>query len=163
MVIENNLEGEEKSTTLLIACYEAPYSDASLEIIKGKIKREEPTKIVILKIIEEPKIREKLNSRIGKKSEEDVVKYVVEDKKKKVDKYAEDILEITDETDIPTEVRVRKTEVIADEIIKDFEEMNIDHLILHDEDRGLLDRLAKGKVKEEVKKQIGEDDITVLD
>jgi len=159
----NRIKNEDEDNTLLIACYEKPYSKTSLEVIKGTIKKEKPTKIIILKIIEEPQMREMLDTRIGEKSKETFIDSVVKDKKKKVDKYAEDVLEITDETNIPTEVRVRKAEVIADEILKDYERLDIDHMIIHDDDRDLLDRLAKGKVKDQVKKQVGEEKITALE
>jgi len=158
-----NTDNLGEDNTLLIICYEKPYSETSLEMIRGTIRREEPTKIIILKIIEEPQMREMLDTRIGEKSKENFIDSVLKDKKKKVDKYAKDVLEITDETNIPTEVRLRKAEVIADEIVKDYERLDIDHMIIHDDDRNLLDRLAKGKVKEEVEKQVGEEKITALE
>ncbi|MEF8832027.1 MAG: hypothetical protein V5A66_00740 [Candidatus Thermoplasmatota archaeon] len=163
------MEGTDKirdgieENTLLIACYEKPYSEASLEVIRETIQREKPTKIIILKIIEEPQMRDVLDTRIGKKTKEDFIDSVVKDKRKKVDRYAEDILEITDETDIPTEVRVRKAEVIADEIIEDYDKMDIDYMIIHRNERDILDRLAKWRVEEEVEKQIDEEDITTLE
>ena len=153
--IENNI--------LLIACYEKHYSEPSLEMIKGTIEKEKPTKIIILKIIEEPKIKDKLDSRIGKKASEEFEVSIIKAKKKKVDAYAEDILEIIDETDIPTEIRLRKAEVIADEIIENYERMDIDHIIIHDDDRDLLDRLAKGKIKEEVEEKVEDEDITTVE
>lgn len=161
------MEGKDKDriedNTLLIACYEKPYSESSLEIIRGTIKRESPTKIIILKIIEEPQMRDILDTRIGEKAKKDFIDSVVDDKIKKVDKYAEDILKITDETSIPTEVRVRKAEVIADEIVKDYNQMDIDHIIIRNDDRDLLEKLAKGKVREEIEKEVDEENITALE
>jgi len=151
-----------KNNVLLIACYEKPYSKRSLEMIRGTIYKEKPTKIIILKIIEKPKMKDKLDTRIGEKAKENFLDSVLKDKKEKVDRYAQDVLKITDDTDIPTEVRLRKAEVIADEILEDYERMDIDHIILHDEERALLDRLAKGKVKEEVEKQAEEADVTTV-
>lgn len=152
-----------EDNVLLIACYEKPYTENSLEMIRGTIKREEPTKIIILKIIEEPPMRDVLDTRIGKKAKENVIDSVVKDKRKKVDKYAEDVLKITDELDIPTEVRVRKAKVIADEIVEDYDKMDIDYMIIHDYDRDLLDRLAKGKVKEEVEERVDDEEITAVE
>ena len=159
---EKNNEDLEDNV-LLIACYEKPYTDSSLEIIKGTIEKEKPTKIIILKIIEEPKMRDMLDSRIGKKASENFKESVIEEKKRKVDEYAKEVLKITDETGIPTEVRVRKTELIADEIVENYDRMDIDHIIIHDDDRDLLDRLAKGKVKEEVEEQVEDEDITTVE
>jgi len=159
----SNKDNVEEDNTLLIVCYEKPYSETSLEVIRGTIRREEPSKIIILKIIEEPQMSDMLDTRIGEKSKENFIDSVIKDKKKKVDKYAEDILEVTDETDIPTEVRLRKAEVIPDEIVKDYKRLGIDYIIIHDDDRDLLERLAKGKIKAEVKKRVDEEKITALE
>lgn len=159
----DRIKNGREDNTLLIACYEKPYSKTSLEVIRGTIRREKPTKIIILKMIEEPQMRDMLDTRIGKKTRENFIESVVKDKKKKVDKYAEDILEITDETDIPTEVRMRKAEGIADEIVKDYERLKIDHIIIRDDDRNILERLAKGKVRDEVEREVNEENITALE
>lgn len=153
----------DEDNVLLIACYEKPYSETSLEMIKGTIKREKPTKIIILKIIEVPEMKDKLDTRIGKKTKENFIDSVVKDKRDKVDDYTEDVLDITDQTDIPTIVRMRKGGVIADEIVKDYEKMDVDHIIIHDNDRDLLDRLAKGKVKGAVEKRLDNEEITALE
>ncbi|MBS3782763.1 MAG: hypothetical protein KGY66_05235 [Candidatus Thermoplasmatota archaeon] len=159
--IRNNEKDDE--SILLIACYEKPYSEKSLRMIRGTIKRERPTKIIVLKVIEEPKMGDFVNTRIGKKTKEDFIDSVVDNKKKRVDEYTEDVLKITDEMEIPTEVRIRKGEVIADEIIEDYERMDIDHLIIHEGHRDLLDRLAKGEVEEDVKKEVDESQVTELE
>ncbi|MFW5907774.1 MAG: hypothetical protein ACOCTR_05365, partial [Candidatus Natronoplasma sp.] len=125
-----SVEDVEKNV-LLIACYDKPYSEDSLKMIKGTIERKKPTKIIVLKIIEKPEIPDFTEARIGKKTKEDFLDSVTDDKKSQVDDYTEDILEITDKTGIPTEVRFRKAEIIADEIIKDYEKMEVDHLIIH--------------------------------
>ncbi len=148
---------------LLIACYEKPYSDKALSIIRGTIKKENPTKIIILKIIEEPSISERIDARVGKKTKSDFLDSVMDDKKRQVDEYTEDILDITDETDIPTEVRMRKAETIADEIIEDYEKMEVDHLIIHDMDKDLLERLGSKEVEEGVKEEIDRKKVTSLE
>ncbi len=161
---KGELDKKDKTTnTLMIACYESPYSKESLKMIKRTIEKKSPTKIIILKIIEQPKIEKVMDTRIGKKTEEDFMKSVIEDKKREVDAYAEDILEMTDEAGIPTEVRLRKTEAIADKIIEDYEEMEIDHLIIQDSDRDLLEKLARGDIEREVKKEIDEEDVMELE
>ncbi len=149
-----------EKNVLLIACYEKPYSKRSLEMIKGTIEREKPTKIIILKMVEEPEVPDFADARIGKKTKEDFQESVIENQKSKVDDYTQDVLKITGETGIPTEVHFRKVEVIADEIVKDYEMMEIDHLILHDANRDLLERLKKGKVEKDVEDEIGSEDIT---
>ncbi len=155
----NGLEDD----VLLITCYEKPYSKTSLKVIKRTIQKEKPAKIIILKLIEVPEMRDMFDTRIGKKRKEDFIDSVVNDKRKQLDDYTEDLLKITDRTDIPTEVRTRKAKVIADEIVKDYEKMDVGHMILHDNDRALLDRLAKGKVKDKVKKRVDEKKVTSLE
>ncbi len=161
--MDGKKDEEIDDNVLLIACYEKPYPEASLEMIRGKIRKERPTKIIILKIIEEPKIKDTLDTRLGKKTSEEFKESVIEDKKKKVDDYAEDILEITKETGIPTEVRIRKTEIIADEIVENYEKMDIDHIILHEDDKALLDRLARGNVEKKVEEHVEDEDITKVE
>ncbi len=153
----------ENKNVLLIACYEEAYSDKSLKIIKGTIEKENPTKIIILKIIEEPPVPEKIDARVGKKTKSDFLDSVMDDKKRQVDKYAQDILNITDKKDIPTEVRMRKAESISDEIIEDYDKMEVDHLIIHDTDKDLLERLSSKKVEKGVKEEIDQRKVTSLE
>ncbi|MBS3816789.1 MAG: hypothetical protein KGY76_04410 [Candidatus Thermoplasmatota archaeon] len=152
----------EERNVLLITCYEKPYSKRSLKMIKGIIDKERPSKIIILKIIEEPKVPDMASSRIGGKAEDDFLQSVVNNKKEKVDEYTDKILEMTDKTDIPTEVRLRKAELIADEIVKDYNKMEIDHLIIHDTDRDLLERLRRGKIEDTVEEEVDSKDITMV-
>lgn len=160
---ENHKKDDDKKNILMIACYESPYSEKSLKIIKATIEKEKPSKIVILKIIQRPHIENVIDTRIGKKSEEEFLETVVQEKRKEVDSYAEDVLKVTKKFEIPTEVRLRKAERIADKIIEQSEEMKIDHIIIQDSDRDILEKLAKGNIEKRVKEEFEEEGVTELE
>ncbi len=153
---------EEMENVLLIACYEKPFSKKALKRIRGTIEKEKPTKIIVLKIVEEPEVPDFADEQIGDKTREEFEDSVVKDKKTQVDSYTKDVLKITDETGIPTEVRFRKADLIADEIVNDYEKMEVDHLIIHKGDKDLLERLRKGEVEKDVKKEVDSEDITTV-
>ncbi|MFP4185492.1 MAG: hypothetical protein ACLFSM_04725 [Thermoplasmata archaeon] len=160
---ENHKKDDDKKNILMIVCYESPYSEKSLKIIKATIEKEKPSKIVILKIIQRPHIENVIDTRIGKKSEEEFLETVVQEKRKEVDSYAEDVLKVTKKFEIPTEVRLRKAERIADKIIEQSEEMKIDHIIIQDSDRDILEKLAKGNIEKRVKEEFEEEGVTELE
>ncbi|MFW5946501.1 MAG: hypothetical protein ACOCTN_06490 [Candidatus Natronoplasma sp.] len=160
---ENHKKDDDKKNILMIACYESPYSEKSLKIIKATIEKEKPSKIVILKIIQRPHIENVIDTRIGKKSEEEFLETVVQEKRKEVDSYAEDVLKVTKKFEIPTEVRLRKAERIADKIIEQSEEMKIDHIIIQDSDRDILEKLAKGNIEKRVKEEFEEEGVRELE
>ncbi|MFW6063939.1 MAG: hypothetical protein ACOC8Y_00005 [Candidatus Natronoplasma sp.] len=159
-IYEKNDEGR---NILMIACYESPYSEKSLKMIKTTIEKEKPSKIIILKMIERPHIENVIDTRIGKKAEEDFLKTLMEEKKKEVDAYAEDVLKVTKKSGIPTEVRLRKADRIADKIIEQSEEMKIDHIIIQDSDRDILEKLVKGNIEKRVKEKFEDEDVTELE
>ncbi len=149
--------------TLLIACYRDPYSKKSLVKIKKIIKTEDPDNIIILKIIKEPDMPEKIDTRVGMKAREDFLDSVLEDKKEQADGYAKDIIELTKHVDIPTQVHLRKVKIISDEIISEFKDMNVDHLVIHSAEENAFNKWVEGSPEEDIKKKVDRRKITLLD
>lgn len=148
---------------LLIACYKKSYTEKSLKTIKNTIVREAPSKIIILKVIEEPEVSKKVKSRVGIEAREDFFQSVIDEKKTKIDGIAESVLDITDKTDIPVQVHLRKSKVISNKILSEFKLRDGDHLIIPNTEKGPFKRLIEGSTKEKIKDEVGRRKITVLD
>ncbi|MFW6196772.1 MAG: hypothetical protein ACOC5D_05490 [Thermoplasmatota archaeon] len=148
---------------LLIASYREKYTKKSLQKIKNIIEKEKPDKIIVLKVIEQQPIPEMVDARVGMKEKNDFLDTVLEDKKNKADEYAEGILSITDEIDIPTDVHLRKGKEISKEIIEDTELMDAYHIIIHGSKKDKLEKFLEGSVAKKVKKGMPERNITYLE
>lgn len=148
---------------LLIASYREQYTNESLKKIKSIIDEEQPDKIIVLKVIEQHPIPEMVDARVGMKEKNDFLDTVLEEKKSQADKYAEGILTITDESNIPTDVHLRKGEEISEEIIEDTELMDADHIIIHGSKKDKLKKFLEGSVAKKVKKRMPERNITYLE
>mgnify|MGYP000677460086 CR=1 FL=1 len=148
---------------LLIASYREQYTEKSLQKIKNIIEKEKPDKIIVLKVIEQQPIPEMVDARVGMKEKNDFLDTVLEDKKNKADEYAEGILSITDEIDIPTDVHLRKGKEISKEIIEDTELMDAYHIIIHGSKKDKLEKFLEGSVAKKVKRGIPERNITYLE
>lgn len=149
--------------TLMIASYRERYNKESLKKIREIINQEKPSQIIILKIIEEEPTPEVVEASLGIEERKDFLESVREEKKSMADKYASDIIEITDQMDIPTEVHLRKGEDISEEIIEEFRRMNVDHVIIHGPKRGSFGKILEGSVTENVKEKLGIKKVTLLD
>ena len=148
---------------LLIASYREQYSDKSLQKIREIIQNERPDKIIVLKVIEQQPIPEMVDARVGMKEKNDFLDTVLEEKKNQADEYAEGILSITDEIDIPTDVHLRKGKEISKEIIEDTELMDADQVIIHGSKKDKLKKFLEGSVAKKVKKGMPERNITYLE
>ena len=149
--------------TLMIASYRENYTKESLDVIKQIIQQEEPEKIIILKAIEQKTPPEMVDANIGVESKKDFLESVKEEKKEQADRYAKDIIGLVEEFDIPSEVHLRKGENVALEIIDEFENMDVDHIILHKPKRGPLGKVIEGSVSENVKKGVNTRKVTLLE
>ncbi len=156
-------ERSEAVKTLMIASYREEYTQESLEVIKQIITQEEPDKIVILKAIEQKKPSEMIDARIGAESKKDFLESVKEEKKEQADKYAQDIIDIVDTFDIPSEVHFRKGKDVAEEIIDEFENLDVDHIIMHGPKKGPLGKVIEGSISENVKKGVSTRKVTLLE
>lgn len=156
---------EEKSKavkTLMIATYREEYGEESLDIIRQIIEQEEPEEIIVLKILDEKASSEKVDANIGMESKKDFLESVREEKKKQINSYAEEIVRLVEEFDIPSQVNLRKGENIASEIINEFSERDVDHLIMHGPKKGPLGKIIEGSVSENVKKSLDTEKVTQL-
>ncbi|MFW6376250.1 MAG: hypothetical protein ACOCZJ_03730 [Thermoplasmatota archaeon] len=148
---------------LLIACYKKSYSVESLKIIKNTIEQEAPSKIIILKVIEEPKVSKKVKSRVGVEAKKNFLDSVIDEKKNKLDDIAQEVIAITDEAGIPVQVHLRKSKVISDRVLSEFKMRDGDHLIIPNTDKGPFQRLIEGSTKKKIKDEVGMKRITILD
>lgn len=166
-----NIEKDSKSNVLnvgngeklLIACYKKFYKKESLEIIKDTIESETPSKIIVLKVIEEPEVSKKVKSRVGIEAKEDFLDSVIDEKKNKLDEISEEVLSITDEADVPVQVHLRKSKVISNKVLSEFKMRDGDHLIIPNTEKGPFQRLIEGSTKEKIKDEVGMRRITILD
>ena len=156
-------ERTEAIKTLMIASYRENYSEDSLDVIKQIIQQEQPEKIIILKAIEQKTPPEMVDANIGVESKKDFLDSVQEEKKEQADIYAKDIIELIEEFDIPSEVHLRKGEDVALEIIEEFENLDVDHIIIHEPKRGPLGKVIEGSVSENVKKGVNTRKVTLLE
>ncbi len=148
---------------LLIACYKKTYTGESLQIIKNTIEREAPSKIIVLKVIEEPEVSKKVKSRVGIEAKEDFLESVIDEKKNKLDEISEEVLSITDKADVPVQVHLRKSKVISNKVLSEFKMRDGDHLIIPNTEKGPFQRLIEGSTKEKIKDEVGMKRITILD
>lgn len=149
--------------TLMIASYRENYSDESLDVIKQIIRQESPEKIIILKAIEQKTPPELVDANIGVESKKDFLDSVKEEKKEQADNYAEDVIQLVKKFDIPSNVHLRKGDDIAKEIIDEFENFDVDHLVIHNPKRGPLGKVIEGSISENVKKGINTKKVTLLE
>lgn len=160
--MEKKREEKEKSSTLLIASYREKYTESSLQKMKKVIENKQPDRIVILKIIKREPTPEVVEAKLGREEMQDFLDSVLEDKKQQADEYASELIDMTDELDIPTEVHLRKGEDIAEEVIKSVREMEADHVVIHTPEKGPLGKLLEGSTGETIKRELGEEGLTLL-
>lgn len=149
--------------TLMIASYRENYTKGSLDVIKQIIDQERPEKIIVLKAIEQKSTPEMVDANIGVESKKDFLESVKKEKKEQADRYAEDLIELIEKFDIPSEVHLRKGENVAQEIIEEFENMDVDHVIIHEPKKGPLGKVMEGSVSENVKKGVDTKKVTLLE
>ena len=148
---------------LLIASYRDEYDHKALEKIKRYILKIEPDRIVISKIIEEDSTSELLDANIGMEEKKDFLETVREEKKNQADDYAENLIKLVEALDIPTEVRLRKTEVISKEIIEDYNKIGVDYVIIHSSSKGPITRFLEGSTAKKVKKELPDKTVIPVD
>ena len=148
--------------TLLIASYRERYTKESLEKIRNIIMREKPKKIIILKIIEEETTPEVVDATVGIEERQDFLDSVLEKKKMQANEYAADIIDITEDMGVLAEVHLRKGDEISEEIIEEFDKMDVDHVILHGADKGPVEKVLKGSTSSDVRDKLGKKKITLL-
>jgi len=85
-----------------------------------------------------------------------------EEKKEHADRYAKDLIRLVEKFEIPSEVHLRKGENVADEIIEEFETMDVDHIIIHEPERGPLGKVIEGSISENVKRGVSTKKVTLL-
>ncbi|MBS3781835.1 MAG: universal stress protein [Candidatus Thermoplasmatota archaeon] len=156
-------ERTEAIETLMIASYRESYTEESLDVIRQIIEQENPERIIILKAIEQKKPPEMVDANIGVESKKDFLESIQEERKEQADIYAKDIIDLIEKFDIPSEVHLRKGEKVADEIIAEFENLDVDHLIIHEPKRGPLGKVIEGSISESVKKGLNTRKITLLE
>jgi len=149
--------------TLMIASYRETYSDESLDVIKQIIHQEKPEKIIILKAIEQKTPPEMVDANIGVESKKDFLESVQDEKKEQADRYAKDLIELVKKFDIPADVHLRKGDNVAEEIIDEFKNFDVDHIIIHEPKKGPLGKVIEGSVSENVKKGVNTRKVTLLE
>ncbi|MFO7792382.1 MAG: hypothetical protein R6W73_05285 [Candidatus Saliniplasma sp.] len=160
---EKKDEKKEKPETLLIASYGQKYSKESLEEIKKIINRSCPERVAILKIIKERPETEIVEAYIGHDKKEKIYAEVQQAKKQHADEVASDLIDIMDEFDIPYGVYLRTGGDVSKEITEEFERMNIKKVIIHKSIKGKLEKLIDSSIADKVIKNIGRENITLLD
>jgi len=156
-------ERTEAIKTLMIASYRENYSQESLDVIGQIIKQEKPEKIIILKAIEQKTPPEMVDANIGVESKKDFLESVQDEKKEQADRYAEDIIDLVEKFDIPVDVHLRKGEDVSKEIIDEFKNFDVDHLIIHEPKKGPLGKVIEGSISENVKKGVNTRKVTLLE
>ncbi len=162
-ISQKNKHKRKDERILLIASYREQYTSKSLQKIKKIIEKEKPDKIIVLKVIEQQPIPEMVDAKVGMKEKNDFLDTVLEEKKNQADEYAERILSITDESDIPTDVHLRKGKEISEEIIEDTELMDAYHIIIHGSKKDKLKKFLEGSVAKKVKEGMPKRKITYLE
>lgn len=168
-IMDKNIDDKSKKVNvgdgekLLIACYKKSYTTKSLKIIKNTIENETPSKIIVLKVIEEPEVSKKVKSRVGIEAKKDFLDSVIDEKKTKLNAIAEEVISITDKANIPVQVHLRKSKVISNKVLSEFKMRDGDHLIIPNTEKGPFQRLIEGSTKEKIKDEIGMRRITILD
>ncbi|MFW6304630.1 MAG: hypothetical protein ACOC1V_02510 [Candidatus Saliniplasma sp.] len=148
---------------LLIASYREKYDGKALKKIKNIIFKIKPDRIVISKIIEEDVTHELIDASIGMEEKKDFLETVREEKKNQADDYAENLIKMVDSMDIPTEVRLRKTEEISDEIIDDYNRIGVDFVIIHSSTKGPIMRVLEGSTAKKVKNELPDKTVIPVD
>lgn len=148
---------------LLIASYREEYDKNALKKIKKYILKIDPDRIVVSKIIEEDSTSELVDATVGMEKKKDFLETVREEKKNQADEYAEDLIRLIDSTGIPTEVRLRKTEEISDEIIEDYKKIGVDYVIIHSSKKGPISRALKGSTAKKVKDVLPDKSVIPVD
>ncbi|MFW6196770.1 MAG: hypothetical protein ACOC5D_05480 [Thermoplasmatota archaeon] len=148
---------------LLIACYKKSYTEKSLNLIRKTIEHEAPSKIIVLKVMEEPEVSKKVKSRVGIEAKNDFLDSVIDEKKNKLDEISKEVLSITDKANIPVQVHLRKSKVISNKVLSEFKMRDGDHLIIPNTEKGPFQKLIEGSTKEKIKDEVGMKRITILD
>ncbi len=153
---------EKDIETLLIASYRERYSQGSLSKIKKIILDEKPDRIIILKIIKEETTPEVVDATVGIEERKDFLDSVLEEKKIQADEYAADIVDMIEDMNLPVEVHLRKGDEISEEIIEEFDKMDVDHVILHGAHKGPVEKVLEGSTSGNVKEKLGKKKITLV-
>lgn len=156
-------ERSEAVKTLMIASYREKYDKESLDIMRQIIDQEKPDNIIILKLLEEKHSTESVDANIGMESKKKLIDSAMEEKKDQVNKFAEGLVKLAEELDIPSQVHLRKGKNLANKIIEEFKKRDVDHLILHKSKKGPLGKIIEGSISEIVKRNLDTKKITQLE
>ncbi len=150
-------------TVLLITCYKRQYTEGSLRKIKKIIDDIDPNRITILKVIQKEHDMEMVDANIGFGDREKFKDTIKRLKKDGVDELGDQLIKMIDELDVPYEVHLRVGEQISDEIIEEYESVNVVRLIMHNTPRGHIDKLIEPSTEDNVVKNLGKENIIFLD
>ncbi len=148
---------------LLIASYREEYDKKALRKIKRLILKIKPDRVIVTKIIEEESTPELVDAAIGMEEKKDFLETVREEKKHKADEYAEGLVKLLKSMDMPTEVRLRKTDHISEEIIDDYQKIGVDYVIIHRKTKDPISRALGGSTAKKVKKELPDKKVIPVD
>ena len=70
---------------------------------------------------------------------------------------------MVESTGIPTEVRLRNTEEISDEIIGDYKKIGVDYVIIHSTNKGPISKALQGSTAKKVKEELPDKSVLPVD
>ncbi len=152
-----------KPKVLLITCYKRKYTEESIRKIKKIIDRMKPDRIIILKVIQKEHEIEMVDANVGYGDREKFKEIIKRLKKDDVDELGSQLIKMIDELDVPYEVHFRAGEQISEEIIDEYESINVIRLIMHNSPRSHIDKLIEPSTEDNVVKNISEKKIIFLD
>ncbi len=161
--MEKENKKPKEPTVLLITCYKRQYAAESLSRIRKIIDKIEPNRIVILKVIQKEHDMEMVDANIGYSDREKFKESIKRLKKDDVDELGDQLIEMLEKLDVPYEVHFRVGDQISEEIVDEYESVNVVRLIMHSSPRGHLDKLIEPSTEENVVKSLGKEKIIFLE
>lgn len=142
-------KNQENVSKMMIAFYQRPYSDESVEKIKQLLDSKRPDELLLLSITEQRKSSGTIGSYLGRKDVEKLKGHFEKDQEIRSNQYANRILNISKQKGITTKKTVEKGNIF--EIIKSqMKQYNPDIVIINHSDKSKMDKLITGCVEDEV-------------
>ncbi|MFO7677841.1 MAG: hypothetical protein R6V50_05625 [Thermoplasmatota archaeon] len=161
--INREIDEIKEKRVLLIACYKKRYTNESLQQIVSIINDIKPDSVIILKLIKTVRVCELLDANIGFGDLQKFQQYIKQFKKEDVDEVGVLLIKTINKLGIPYDVHVRVGENISQQILNEFNSMNVVHLIMHPPSKGFFQKLIEASAEDFIYKILGKNKVTFLD
>ncbi len=151
-MIQKKTKKNEKK--ILIACYQRPFSESSIETIKNFLDENKPDEVLILIITERKESSGTIDSYLGRKDIQKLKQQYEKDQEIRSGGYADRIVDISQQLHISVEKKKKKGD-IAKIINEEIKKYKPDFVIINHSEKSTVDKMMTGCVEDVISEQCG--------